>query len=171
MVAISRRVLLGSALAAPALATPALAQGRKPLLVEAFGGVYESTLREKVIPEFEKQHGYAVTLVVGDDPTVIPKIVAARNRPTYDVVALNNDSAILLQTQGLFAPDQSAKLGNIGRIYDSMKRRQRRCTGGSSTSTRGCTTPRSSRRCRRRGWTSGPRMRRWACRISGSPTE
>ena len=113
---ISRRTLLGAT-----LATPAFGQSRKPLLVEAFGGVYESTLREKVIPDFEKQHGYAVTLVVGDDPTVIPKIVAARNRPTYDVVALNNDSAILLQTQGLFAPDQSAKLGNIGRVYGSMK--------------------------------------------------
>jgi choline dehydrogenase len=115
----SRRFALGAA--ASALAMPAIGQGRRPLIVEAFGGLYEKALRDQVIPEFEKRTGFDVTLVVGDDPSTIAKIVSARNRPSFDVVSLNNDSAILLQQLGLVMPDQSAKLKNIGRIYDSMK--------------------------------------------------
>ena len=118
-ISISRRTALATA--ASALAAPAIGQGRRPLLVEAYGGVYEKTLRDEVIPEFEKKHPFNVTLVVGDDSTIIPKVVAARNRPSFDVLSINNDGAILLQSMGLLLPDQSAKLKNIGLIYDSMK--------------------------------------------------
>lgn len=116
---IRRRDLLGGA--AAALAAPAVAQGRRSLLVQAPGGVFEKILREQVIPDFEREHGFTVTHVVGDDTTLIPKIVSARSRASYDVVTLNNDSAILLRSLGLLMEDQSARLANLGQVYPSMK--------------------------------------------------
>ena len=113
-----RAVLAGAGLA---LARPAIAQSRQPLTVMAYGGVYETILREKVIPAFEAAHPYAVTLVVADDTLLVPRLVAARGRAPYDVITLNDDAATLLRANGLLAPDQSDKLPNLAQIYDSMK--------------------------------------------------
>lgn len=116
---LTRRIVLAG-LAAP-LATPALAQGRQPLTVMAYGGVYERILRETVIPAFEAAHPFAVTLVVADDTLLVPRLVSARGRAPYDVITLNDDAATLLRAAGLLAPDQSARLPNLAQAYDSMK--------------------------------------------------
>ncbi len=114
-----RAALAGGALAA--LARPAIAQGRTPLTVMSYGGVYEKVLREQVVPKFEAAHPYAVTVNVADDTTILPRLVAARGRPPVDTLIVNDDAATLLRTSGLLVPDQSAKLPNLAQIYDSMK--------------------------------------------------
>ena len=116
---LTRRRLL--ALGASTLPMPSLAQAREPLTVMAFGGVYEKILREQVIPGFEAAHPYNVTLVVADDSTILPRLAATRSRAPYDVITLNDDAATLLRSNGLLAPDQSARLPNLAQIYDSMK--------------------------------------------------
>lgn len=115
----ARRTVLAGAGAL--LTRPALAQARTPLVVQAFGGVYEKILREQLIPGFEAAHPYAVTLVVADDTTLIPRLVAARGRAPFDVITLNDDAATLLRAAGLLAPDQSPRLPGLADIYDSMK--------------------------------------------------
>ena len=115
---IGRRSVLGAGLAA--LAMPALAQQRS-FVVASFGGLFERTLREKVIPEFEKQHGVRVLLELGTGSTFIPKMIASPRRSPYDVVSLNDDEAILGASIGLWAPDQSAKLGNLPQIYEALR--------------------------------------------------
>ncbi len=107
---ITRRTLAASllatpALATPALATPALAQTTS-FVVATFGGLFEQTLREHVIPGFEKGHGVRVQLELGTGSTFIPKLLASPRRPPFDVVHLNDDEAYLGDALGLWAPTQ-----------------------------------------------------------------
>ena len=115
---VRRRNLVGVALA---LAAPALAQGRPVLRVQSIGGAVEKTIREDVIPGFERDHGMDVSLIVEDDVTILPKLQVARSRAPYDVCMMDHDKAILGREADLWAPDQSARLSNIGAIYESCK--------------------------------------------------
>ena len=115
-----RRVLL-TGLAAGALARPAIAQSRPVLRVQCIGGLVETTIREQVIPGFEKEHGMDIQLIVEDDVTILPKLQVARSRAPYDVCMMDNDKAILGQAMEVWAPDPSAKLSNLPAIYASCK--------------------------------------------------
>lgn len=119
----TRRAALagGSVLMASLLSRHATAQERTPLLVAAYGGVYEKILRDQVIPAFEARHPYAVTLAVSDDSTILPRMLTARGRAPFDVITVNNDAATLLAARDLLAPDQSAQLPSLANTYDSMK--------------------------------------------------
>ena len=120
----SRRSLLLSSLAvgaAPLLARPISAQVRATLRVQCMGGAVEKTIREDIIPGFEKQYDMEVQLIVEDDVTILPKIQVARSRAPYDVCMMDNDKAILGTGMGVWAPDQSAKLSNIPDVYASCK--------------------------------------------------
>ena len=117
----TRRTMLLSGLATPLLARRGLAQSRPTLRVQCIGGLIEKTIREDVIPNFEKEHGTDVQLIVEDDVTILPKLEVARSRAPYDICMMDNDKAILGAEAGLWAPDQAAKLKNIGAIYPSCK--------------------------------------------------
>jgi putative spermidine/putrescine transport system substrate-binding protein len=117
---LDRRHLLGGT-AATLLARPALAQQRTPLTVAAYGGVFEKALREHVIPRFEAENPYDVTLVVTDDSNIIPRLLTARGRAPWDVITVNDDAATLLKARGLLAPDQSAELPELDQAYPSMR--------------------------------------------------
>lgn len=106
---------------APVLARPALAQSRSVLLVQCIGGLVEQTFRDVIIPEFQRQHPYQVSLIVEDDVTILPKLQVARSRAPYDVCMMDNDKAILGTDMGVWAPNQSSKLSNIGSIFKSCK--------------------------------------------------
>ena len=116
----TRRAILGAG--AGLLAGQALrAQERTPLTVAAYGGVFEKILREQVIPRFEAEHPYTVTLVVADDSIILPKMLIARGRAPYDVITVNDDAATLLRAGNLLAPDQSAQLPGLAQAYSSMR--------------------------------------------------
>lgn len=85
-----------------------MAQPRAVLRVQCMGGAVERTIRQDVIPDFEKQHATEVQLVVEDDVTILPKLQVARSRAPYDVCLMDNDKAILGAEAGLWAPDQSS---------------------------------------------------------------
>lgn len=120
----TRRTLLASATliaAASRLTTPAIAQSRQPLRVQCLGGLVEKTIRDDVVPAFEKAYPYDVAITVEDDVNILPKLQIARNRAPYDVCMMDNDKAIIGSEMGVWAPDQSARLKNIGDIYASCK--------------------------------------------------
>ncbi len=123
MTATRRNIVLAglAAGAVPLLARPAIAQSRPVLRVQCIGGLVEQTIREQIIPGFEKEHGMDVSLIVEDDVTILPKLQVARNRAPYDVCMMDNDKAILGVDMGVWAPDQSAKMKNFGAIYESCK--------------------------------------------------
>lgn len=117
----TRRGLMLSGLAAPALIRPAFAQSKPVLRVQCMGGAVEKTIRDSVLPGFEKDHGMEVQLIVEDDVTILPKLQVARSRSPYDVCLMDNDKAILGAEAKLWAADQSAQLRNAGSIYVSCK--------------------------------------------------
>jgi len=117
----TRRAFVLAAGATPLLAMPAIAQSRPTLRVQCQGGLVEKTIRESVIPEFEKEHGMDVSLIVEDDVTILPKLQVARSRAPYDVCLMDNDKAIIGTEMGVWAPDQSSKLKNIAAVYQSCK--------------------------------------------------
>jgi putative spermidine/putrescine transport system substrate-binding protein len=120
----TRRRVLSAGLAAglaPLLGRPALAQSRSTLRVQCIGGLVEQTIRESLIPEFQKQYPIDVALIVEDDVTILPKLQVARSRAPYDVCMMDNDKAILGAGMDVWAPDQSSKIKDIGAIYTSCK--------------------------------------------------
>ena len=119
MPSINRRTLLATA--AATLAAPAIAQSGQPFVVATFGGLFEQTLRDHFIPDFERQHDIKVELELGTGSTFIPKMIASPRRSPYDVVYLNDDEAILGAGMGLWAPDQSVKLPHMHEITPTLR--------------------------------------------------
>ncbi len=120
----SRRRVLAAGVATglvQAFPAPAIGQARRSLTVQTLGGAIEKTMREEIVPEFQKAHGIDVTLVIEDDVTILPKLRAARGKAPFDVCTCDNPIAILGQEMEVWAPDQSAKLSNIGAIYKSSR--------------------------------------------------
>ncbi|MBK1842090.1 extracellular solute-binding protein [Azospirillum sp. YIM B02556] len=117
-----RNVLVGAASAAAyaVLGKPALAQERPTVTVTTYGGIFEKTIRERVIPDFEAKHPFKVNLVVSDDGDVLAKLVVARGRPPFDAVMIDHETAIMMNEADLLAPDQSAKLPRVAEAYKSM---------------------------------------------------
>ena len=103
------------------LPRPARPQQRPVLRVQSQGGLVEKTLRDQVIPEFQKTHGIDVQLIIEDDTTILPKLQVARTRAPYDVCAMDNDKAIIGAAMDLWAPTQPDKLKNLADIYKSCK--------------------------------------------------
>ena len=113
-----RHLLAGAAMFAPGAAR---AQERPRIVVQCYGGLFEKTLREAVIPDFQRDHGIDVALTVEDDTTILPKLRAARGRSPYDVNYCDNDIAVLGQQFGLWADDQTALMPNAARVYANCR--------------------------------------------------
>ena len=120
---LTRRLsLLGGLGGLAAGVAPAIVRAqRPPLRVQCMGGAVEKIIREDILPGFEKQHGMEVQLIVEDDVTILPKLQVSRGRAPYDVCLMDNDKAILGAEAGLWAPDVSGRLSNIGAILPSCK--------------------------------------------------
>lgn len=118
-----RRILAAGAGAtfAAGIGAPAIAQARPRIIVQTFGGLFEKTIRENAIADFEKQHNIEVTLAIEDDTTLLPKLRAARGRAPFDVVTVDNNIAILGAEMGLWAPDQMPQMPNAADIYKTSK--------------------------------------------------
>lgn len=108
-------------LATGLIGAPAIGQARPRVVVQTFGGLFEKTIRENAIADFEKAHNIEVVLSIEDDTTLLPKLRAARTRAPFDVVTVDNNIAILGNEMGLWAPDQSAQMPNAADIYKTSK--------------------------------------------------
>ncbi|MBS7740957.1 MULTISPECIES: extracellular solute-binding protein [unclassified Chelatococcus] len=117
-----RAALLGGSglVASAALPQAPKAQEQAPITVTCYGGAFEKTVREKIIPRFEAEHPYKIRLVVTDDADIVAKLVVARGKPPFDAIMINHETAIMLNEAGLLLGDQSSKLSHAGEIYESM---------------------------------------------------
>ena len=88
--------LLGMALLAGTL--PALAQQK--LTVAAYGGVWDSHLREKVFPDFEKKHNVKIDYVAGNSTDTLAKLQAQKSNQAIDVAIMDISIAAIGNTEG-----------------------------------------------------------------------
>jgi len=79
---------IGVALGIAMLAGPVLAQSK--LTVAAYGGVWDSHLREKVFPEFEKKHNVKVEYVAGNSTDTLAKLQAQKANQVIDVAIVDD---------------------------------------------------------------------------------
>ena len=78
--------LAGMALLAGTL--PAMAQQK--LTVAAYGGVWDSHLREKVFPDFEKKHNVKIDYVAGNSTDTLAKLQAQKSNQAIDVAIMDD---------------------------------------------------------------------------------
>src|SRR4051812_13556574 len=58
----------------------------RTLYLAAYGGSYETIMRDKVLPGFERANGVRVAYVAGNSTDTLAKIQAQRARPDIDVI-------------------------------------------------------------------------------------
>lgn len=87
-------------------AAPAVAQ-QKTFYVAGYGGSFEKTMRDEVIPEFEKKHGVKVEYIAGNSTDTLAKLQAQKGNQQIDV-AIVDDGPMY----------QAIELGFCGKIKD-----------------------------------------------------
>lgn len=89
------------------------------LVVQVWGGKYEETLRNHVIPAFEEATGAKVELVLGDSP--VAKLKAEGDNPSVDVLHLDAGSAASAIDMGVLAPLNFDNMPNAKDLYPAAK--------------------------------------------------
>lgn len=85
----TRTKLLAAALAGSCAAVPMAAQAAE-LFVAGYGGIYEKTMAEKIIPGFEAATGAKVQYVAGQSTATLAKIQASRGSGEIDVAIIDD---------------------------------------------------------------------------------
>ncbi|PRD44882.1 branched-chain amino acid ABC transporter substrate-binding protein [Phyllobacterium phragmitis] len=68
---------------------PAFAQ-QETLYVAGYGGSFEKTMRDEVVPEFEKKHGVKVEYVAGNSTDTLAKLQAQKGNQQIDVAIVDD---------------------------------------------------------------------------------
>lgn len=72
-----------------AAAAPASAQ-QKTFYVAGYGGSFEKTMRDEIIPDFEKKHGVKVEYVAGNSTDTLAKLQAQKGNQQIDVAIVDD---------------------------------------------------------------------------------
>jgi len=119
-----------SALALTVAAGAATAQ-QKTFYVAGYGGSFEQTMRQEIIPAFEKKHGVKVEYIAGNSTDTLAKLQAQKGNqqidvaivddgPMYQAIQLGFCSKIEglpggdLYAQARFADDKAVAIGLVG---------------------------------------------------------
>ena len=106
--------------AAVALGVAATAQAQdKSLYLGAYGGSYETIMRQHVLPAFEQANGVRVAYVSGNSTDTLAKIQAQRDKPDMDVIIV--DDGPMYQAKGLGFCAKLQPGPNYAQIYDLAK--------------------------------------------------
>ena len=92
----------------------ALAQ-QKSLYVAGYGGSFEKTIRDEVIPAFEKANGVKVEYVAGNSTDTLAKLQAQKGNQQIDVAIVDDGpayQAVALGFCGALRPPPHKKLAN-----------------------------------------------------------
>ncbi len=113
-------LLTAVSLAVLATATPGLAQ-QKTLYVAGYGGSFEKTIRDEVIPPFEQANGVKVEYVAGNSTDTLAKLQAQKGNQQIDVAILDDGpmyQAIQLGFCDKIAGVPSAELYDVAHFKD-----------------------------------------------------
>lgn len=102
------------------LGAAGLAQAQeKTLYLGAYGGSFETIMREHVLPAFEKANGVKVAYVAGNSSDTLAKIQAQKGHPDLDVMIV--DDGPMYQAKGLGFCAKLQPGPNYAQIYDLAK--------------------------------------------------
>lgn len=120
MFSINRRQALGGFAATiasgPALATPST------FTTNMFGGRWENTWREKVLPPFSKMIGRPVSLDIGLGTSWVANFRAAgKDKPPFSAVMLNERYTAMLRDEGYFEVLTPSLVPNLADVVPSAR--------------------------------------------------
>jgi putative spermidine/putrescine transport system substrate-binding protein len=107
------------------LGTPALAQ--KTFTLAGYGGSFEKTMREQVIPPFEKKYGVSVTYVAGNSTDTLAKLQAQKGNQVIDAIIV--DDGPMYQAIDLGFCGKLAAADVYKDVYSIMKFKDDRAVG------------------------------------------
>lgn len=117
---LNRRTILKGAGSLPfVIGMPYIARAQdKPerITVTAFGGAFETAMRDVFVADFTSRTGIAVDLVLGTPFQWISQIEASPQRPPYDVVLCGANQLPDILSKGLFADINTGNLKNLADI-------------------------------------------------------
>lgn len=114
-----RKFLSTTALAAAALATPAVLRAQENrLVINSFGGAYEEIHRRLVITPFEQMTGAKVEVVTAYSADMLAQLRAQKDAPQFDVAHFSGGLETQAAIEGLLAPIDPAELPNAADLYD-----------------------------------------------------
>src|ERR1700716_1116556 len=102
-----------------ALAPSAALAQQKTLYVAGYGGSFEKTIRDEVIPGFEKANGVKVEYVAGNSTDTLAKLQAQKGNQQIDVAIV--DDGPMYQAVALGFCGELDKAPIFGDVYDVMK--------------------------------------------------
>lgn len=83
------RALIAASLLAMTVAAPAVAQ-QKTFTLAGYGGSFEKTMREQIIPPFEAKHGVKVEYVAGNSTDTLAKLQAQKGNQVIDAIIVDD---------------------------------------------------------------------------------
>ena len=101
------RILMAASALAVAAAAPAVAQ-QKTFTFAGYGGSFEKTMREQVIPPFEAKHGVKVEYVAGNSTDTLAKLQAQKGNQVIDAIIVDDGPMY-----------QAVELGFCGTLADA----------------------------------------------------
>jgi putative spermidine/putrescine transport system substrate-binding protein len=112
--------LLTAVSIAALIAAPSVASAQqKTLYVAGYGGSFEKTIRDEVIPAFEKENGVKVEYVAGNSTDTLAKLQAQKGNQQIDVAIV--DDGPMYQAVALGFCGDLEKAPIYGDLYDVMK--------------------------------------------------
>jgi putative spermidine/putrescine transport system substrate-binding protein len=93
------------------------ALGQKTLVINSFGGSYETTHRKLVITPFEKKYNTKVKVITAYSSATLTQLRAQKNNPQYDVVHFSGGLEITAAGEGLLSPIKPSELANYDQMY------------------------------------------------------
>jgi putative spermidine/putrescine transport system substrate-binding protein len=115
-----RAFLRGVGASALAASLPAQAQTPKSITVTSFGGVWETSIREVVVPEFERRTKVNANVLLGGPPQWMAQIEANRSSPPIDILVNVPDLALVAGRSGLVdkvSVERAPNLADVPRSF------------------------------------------------------
>jgi putative spermidine/putrescine transport system substrate-binding protein len=97
-----------------AIYNPATAQDPKTMYIAGYGGSFEKTMRETLLPPFENANNVKVEYVAGQSTATLAKLQAQRGNPEIDVAIVDDGPMYQAVQFGFCAPiEKTPMLENI----------------------------------------------------------
>lgn len=89
-----------------------------PYVINTYGGRWEKFWRSQLLPQFEKSIGRPLKLDIGlGNGWVTTFRAAGKDKPPFDALMTNERYAVMLRSEGFFAPLPAGKVANLADVY------------------------------------------------------
>ena len=111
-------MLAGASLVALAATAAPVAAQTKTFYVAGYGGSFEQTMRDEIIPDFEKKHGVKVEYIAGNSTDTLAKLQAQKGNQQIDVAIVDDGPMYQAIQLGFCGKIQSLPAADL---YDAAK--------------------------------------------------